>query len=117
TGTVLPEGRVLLFSGLDANGATTPTLEIYTVGAGWTSPVGAGWTPPLYPRMHVLPSGKLFYSGPGPVSRLFDPSILTWTTVANTNYGGNRTYGSSVLLPLTLANNYAAKVLIMGGGN
>jgi Domain of unknown function (DUF1929) len=117
TATLLPEGRVLLFSGLDANGATTPTLEIYTPGAGWSAPVGAGWTPPLYPRMYVLPNGKLFYSGPTVTSRLLDPSTLTWTTVANTNYANNRTYGSSVLLPLTLANHYAAKVLTMGGGN
>jgi len=92
-------------------------MEIYTPGAGWSGPVGAGWTPPLYPRLYVLPNGKLFYSGPTVTSRLLDPSTLTWTTVANTNYANNRTYGSSVLLPLTLANNYAAKVLTMGGGN
>jgi Domain of unknown function (DUF1929) len=116
TATLLPEGRVLLFSGLDANGATTPTLEIYTPGSGWTQGFGAGWTPPLYPRMHVLPNGKLFYSGPSITSRFFDPGVLTWTTVANTNYANSRTYGSSVLLPLTIANSYAAKVLIMGGG-
>jgi hypothetical protein len=117
TATLLPEGRVLLFSGLDANGVTTPTMEIYTPGAGWSAPVGAGWTPPLYPRMYVLPSGKLFYSGPTVISRLLDPSTLTWSSVANTNYANSRTYGSSVLLPLTLANNYAPKVLTMGGGN
>jgi hypothetical protein len=117
TATVLPEGRVLVFSGLDANGITTATTEIYTVGAGWSAAVGAGWTPPLYPRMHVLPNGKLFYSGPTVTSRLLDPAVLTWTTVANTNYANTRTYGSSVLLPLTPVNNYAAKVMIMGGGD
>jgi hypothetical protein len=117
TATLLPEGRVLLFSGLDVNGKTTSTLELYTVGAGWSGAVASGWTPPLYPRMHVLPNGKVFYSGPTITSRLLDPSTLTWTTVGNTNYGNTRLYGSSVLLPLTPANNYAARVLIMGGGN
>jgi hypothetical protein len=49
---------------------------------------------------------------------LFDPSTTTWTTgVAFTNYSGARTYGSSVLLPLTPANNYDPKIIIMGGNS
>ena len=35
--------------------------------------------------------------------------------VANTVYGENRGYGTSVLLPLTPANNYDPRVMIMGG--
>jgi len=58
TVTVLGDGRVLTFSGLDAQGNTRDDVEIYTVGSGWSSPVAAGWTPPLYPRMTLLPSGK-----------------------------------------------------------
>ena len=34
-----------------------------------------------------------------------------------TNYGGTRTYGSSVLFPLTPANGYKPEVMILGGGN
>jgi Domain of unknown function (DUF1929)/Legume lectin domain/Glyoxal oxidase N-terminus/PKD domain/Quinohemoprotein amine dehydrogenase, alpha subunit domain III len=118
TSTVLGDGRVLIFSGLDEQGATNSQTEIYTVGAGWAAPVTAPWTPPLYPRMHLLPSGKVFYSGSTTQSRTFDPSTNTWSHVlATTNYGGTRTYGSSVLLPLTVANNYAPKVMIFGGGN
>ncbi len=37
--------------------------------------------------------------------------------MATTNYGGNRTYGTSVLLPLTPANNYDPMITIMGGNN
>jgi hypothetical protein len=37
--------------------------------------------------------------------------------MASTNYGGTRTYGTSVLLPLTPANGYRPRVMIMGGGN
>jgi hypothetical protein len=118
TSTVLADGRVLVFSGLDELGATNPQTEIYTVGAGWAPPVVAPWTPPLYPRLHVLPNGKVFYSGSTTQSRLFDPIANTWSNViATTIYGGTRTYGSSVLLPLTPANNYAPKVIIFGGGN
>jgi len=118
TSTVLGDGRVLIFSGLDEHGATNSQTEIYTVGAGWAPAVTAPWTPPLYPRMHLLPNGKVFYSGSTTQSRTFDPSTNTWSHVlATTNYGGVRTYGSSVLLPLTPANNYAPKVVIFGGGN
>ena len=116
TVTLLSDGRVMTFSGQDENSDTNSTVEIYTVGSGWTSPVSAGWTPALYPRMHLLPNGKVFYSGPTSTSYYFNPSTQSWATVANTKLGGTRTYGSSVLLPLTPANNYDPKVLILGGG-
>jgi len=117
TTTVLGDGRVLTFSGLDENGNTNTTVEFYTAGTGWSSAFAAGWTPPLYPRLHLLPNGKVFYSGSTTQSRLFDPSARTWTNVATTRYSGTRTYGTSVLLPLTPANNYTPRVMIMGGGN
>jgi hypothetical protein len=68
--------------------------------------------------MHLLPDGKVFYSGSTAQSRLFDPVAKTWSgVIATTNYGGTRTYGTSVLLPLTPANNYRPVVMIMGGGS
>src|ERR1700688_2528004 len=118
TSTVLGDGRVLTFSGLDENGNTNAQTEIYKVGVGWSAPVAAPWTPPLYPRMHLLPNGKVFYSGWTTQSRTFDPSTNTWSgVIATTNYGSIRTYGTSVLLPLTPANGYAPKVMTFGGGN
>jgi hypothetical protein len=117
TTTVLGDGRIMTFSGLDEFGNTSKAVEIYTVGSGWSPQYIASWTPPLYPRMHLLPNGQVFYSGPGTTSALFDPATHSWTqSVATTNYGGSRTYGSSVLLPLTPANNYDPKVMILGGG-
>ena len=118
TVTTLGDGRIMAFSGLGETGATNDTVELYTVGAGWSQEYPAGWTPPLYPRMHLLPNGKVFYSGSGTSSALFDPSTTSWTlNVATTNYSGTRTYGSSVLLPLTPANNYDPKIMIMGGNS
>jgi hypothetical protein len=68
--------------------------------------------------MHLLPNGKLFYSGLSTQSRYFDPTTNSWSgVVATTVYGGQRTYGSSVLLPLTPANGYKPKVMIFGGGS
>jgi galactose oxidase-like protein/PKD domain-containing protein len=118
TVTNLSDGTLMTFSGLDETGSTNSTVEIYTVGLGWSTPYGSPFTPPLYPRMHLLPSGKVFYSGSTTSSRYFDPSAHTWSgVVANTNFSGTRTYGSSVLLPLTPANNYKPVIMIMGGGN
>jgi hypothetical protein len=114
----LGDGRVMAFSGLNETGGTNSAVEFYTVGSGWSTPYPANWTPDLYPRLHLLPNGKVFYSGAQTTSKLFDPATTTWNTnFAKTNYSGTRTYGTSVLLPLTPANNYDPQVIIMGGGN
>ena len=114
----LGDGRVMTFSGLNETGGTNTAVEFYTMGLGWSTQYSAPWTPDLYPRLHLLPNGKVFYSGAQTTSKVFDPSTTTWNTnVATTNYSGTRTYGTSVLLPLTPANNYDPKVIIMGGGN
>jgi Malectin domain/Domain of unknown function (DUF1929)/PKD domain len=116
--TELSDGRLLVFSGLTEIGGTNSEVEIYKVQSGWSSPFTASWVPPLYPRMHLLPNGNVFYSGWTTQSQYFFPASNTWSgTIATTNYAGNRTYGSSVLLPLTPANGYAPKVMIFGGGN
>jgi hypothetical protein len=116
--TTLGDGRVMTFSGLLETGGTNTTVEIYTVGSGWSPEYGASWTPPLYPRMHLLPNGKVFYSGSTTGSRYFDPSTNTWSgVVATTNFSGTRTYGTSVLLPLLPSNGYVPRVMIFGGGN
>ena len=108
----------MTFSGLNETGGTNTAVELYTVGSGWSAEEAAGWTPPLYPRMHLLPNGTVLYSGSGTGSRIFNPSTKTWSgVVATTNYAGTRTYGTSVLLPLTPANGYKPRVMIMGGGN
>src|SRR5438309_4410701 len=116
TVVTLGDGRVMTFSGLNETGGTNTAVEFYTVGSGWSQQYPASWTPDLYPRLHLLPSGKVFYSGAQTTSKLFDPSTTTWNTnVATTIYGSTRTYGTSVLLPLTPANNYDPQVIIMGG--
>ncbi len=118
TDTILGDGRLMTFSGLDELGNTNSQVEIYKVGVGWAAPSTAPWTPPLYPRMHLLPNGKVFYSGSSTQSQIFDPSNNTWSgVIATTKYSGTRTYGSSVMFPLTPANGYKPKVIIFGGGN
>jgi hypothetical protein len=118
TATVLGDGRVLSYSGLLETSGTNTTVEIYTPGTGWSPQYSGGWTPPLYPRLHLLPNGNVFYSGSGTGSRIYNTTNNTWSAVmATTNYPNSRTYGTSVLLPLTPANGYRPRVMIFGGGN
>jgi galactose oxidase-like protein/PKD domain-containing protein len=118
TVTTLGDGRVMTFSGLDETSATNTTVEIYTVGSGWSTAYSAGWTPPLYPRMHLLPNGNVLYTGSGTGSRVFNTTTNSWSgVIATTNYAGTRTYGTSVLLPLRASEGYRARVMILGGGN
>jgi uncharacterized membrane protein len=114
----LGDGSVMTFSGLKETGGTNHAVEFYSADSGWSAEYIAPWNPDLYPRLHLLPNGKVFYSGAQTTSKLFDLSTNTWnTSFATTNYSGLRTYGTSVLLPLTPNNNYDPKVIIMGGGN
>src|SRR6266436_2773623 len=92
TVTNLGDGTLMTFSGEDENGNTNTAVEFYTPGSGWSQQFPAGWTPPLYPRMHLLPNGKVFYSGSSTQSRLFDSSTKAWSNVATTKYSGTRRY-------------------------
>jgi hypothetical protein len=119
TTTLLSDGRVMTFSGQIGNANTNKTVEFYTpgsTGSPWSQPFTAPWTPPLYPRQHLLPNGNVFVSGPSATSWSFNPTNQLWTNVGNTMSGASRTYGSSVLLPLTPANNYDPRVMLFGGG-
>lgn len=131
TTTELGDGRVMVDSGWDQT-AMNSTVEIFTPGAGWSPEYPMNWNhdgvpsvPPFYMRQHLLPDGRVFYSGQDTDTKIFDPTVASttnsgWTHAAWTNYGrasgqGDRSYGTSVLLPLTPANNYDPRVMIMGG--
>jgi hypothetical protein len=131
TVTELNDGRMMTTSGLnDTDGNNNNTSEIWD-GQKWSAEIPGnpnisdfpGFQFPLYPRMHLLPTGHVFYSAPSSATVDFNPSSQTWTLVAWTIYpgqndpNGERTYGTSVLLPLTPQNNYSPKVMILGGDN
>jgi fibronectin type 3 domain-containing protein len=122
TATALGDGRIMTFSGLNLSGGTNNTVEIFDLrnaGTGWTSPTTAPFSPPLYPRMALLPGGKVFYTGHGSGTStsngwIFNPSTAQWTISAATTQ--DRTYGSTVILPL-LPPNYTPRVMSLGGGS
>ncbi len=127
----LSDGSLMTFSGITEENYSGPQpgddtgrgphnkdVEIYHIGTGWSPEYEAPWTPPLYPRMHLLPSGNVFYSGETTSSNLFNPFTQTWTlNIAQTTYTGQRAGGSSVMLPLRPESSYAARVMILGGNH
>jgi hypothetical protein len=118
TSTVLADGGTMTFSGLSETGSTNRAVEIYDVPSGWSPEFIAPWTPPLYPWPHLLPSGRVFVSGPNIDSHMLDPDTMTWSlNVARTNYTRKRTFGASVLLPLLPERSYQPRVMILGGDN
>jgi galactose oxidase-like protein len=86
------------------------------------------WSLPLYPRLHLLPDGTVFYGGAGQtwgqfgetadeatwgLQRVYDPAAGTWTTVGPTRYGV-RGGASSALLRLEPPYD-DAEILLAGG--
>ena len=80
TTTLLGDGRVMTFSGLDEFGATNKAVEFYTLELWLEFGIDRRVDTPLYPRMHLLPDGRVLYSGSGTGSRFFTPSNGTWST-------------------------------------
>jgi galactose oxidase-like protein/glyoxal oxidase-like protein/PKD domain-containing protein/Big-like domain-containing protein len=114
----LPDGRMATFSGWLEGGGTNNAVEIYTNPNGWSPENFAPFVPPLYPWLHLLPDGRVFQSGASIASQIFNPSTGQWqTNVATMNYPRDRTYGSSVLLPLSAADNWRPRIMVMGGDN
>jgi hypothetical protein len=111
----LNDGGTMVFGGLDEQYNTNSTVEIYDVGGGWSPPYQASFVPNWYPRLHLLGNGKVFMSGPNPQSHTFNPATGAWSVGPTTNYGDDRLYGPSVLLPLSIDDGYAPRVVIFGG--
>jgi len=122
TATALGDGRIMAMSGLTQSGGTSRTIEIYDLrnaGTGWGAPTAVPFSPPLYPRVALLPNGNVFYTGQGSGTAnangwMFNPATGSWTLSVATSI--DRTYGSSVLLPL-LPPSYTPRVMNFGGGS
>jgi hypothetical protein len=117
TGTVLGNGSVLVVSGLNNTNSNVNTTVQKFAGTAWTAAGTIFPGVPLYPRQHLLPNGKVFEDGANRNSKMYDPATQLWTDVATTIFPGNRDYGTSVLLPLSPANGYQPRVMILGGAN
>ena len=131
TTTELNDGRMMTTSGLnDTDGNNNNTSEIWD-GQKWSAEIAGNphipdfpeFQFPLYPRMHLLPTGHVFYSASSSATLDFDPSSQTWALVAWTIYPGQTTQTESEPTARRCCsrsrpqNNYSPKVMIMGGDN
>jgi plastocyanin len=124
----LPDGRILAASGSGASG-----IEIYDPTAGpsgtWTLMAGATRTfQELYPSLHLLPSGKIFYTrcgwqGADPVltgTAYLTPSLVgpptgTWSPLGQQQFY-DRQEGTAVIQIDTTVSPPNTRIWVIGGG-
>ncbi|MFL5355266.1 galactose oxidase-like domain-containing protein [Archangium sp.] len=111
TNTTLPNGDVMVLSG-EMNGTGDMNLlpqRFLAASSTWRNMTTAQFKLPYYPRMFVLPNGRLFYAGPQRGTRFMDTSGTgAWSTGPLSNFG-TRSYGPAVFLD--------GKVVLIGGGD
>jgi WD40 repeat protein len=122
---MLGDGRVIAVAGLTRRfpWAALRKIEIYSPGTGWQVLKGADRWMPLYPRLHLLPDGRIFYSGSYNTHYTFpfelkqfptsilDPDTGKWDGLGLPNQS-EREEGTTVLLPLH-PPDYRPRVLLI----
>ncbi len=119
----LPDGRILAFSGTGAN-----EVEVYEPAAdGWQFVAGATRTfPELYPSLHLLPSGEIFYSRAGWAGAdavqtqtgyltLTGLAAGTWTNLGQQQFW-DRQEGTAVIQIDATVSPPSTQVMVVGGG-
>lgn len=116
TNTILPNGDVLVLGGSVDSYAHKNTLpQVWELqNSSWRNLVNANQAGPIgidfYPRMFVLPDGRLYKAGPDRDTWFLNTSGSgQWTRGPDMNHPRERTYGSTVMLE-------PGKIMIIGGG-
>lgn len=131
TCVMLPNGKIAIFAGLSKlpPWVILPFNEIYSPEENkWECISGGTRFLPLYPRIHLLPNGELFYAGSYNTHLTFPFSlwgfkIATFSFIEKRwkelHYPEelHRQEGSTVLLPLLPEEKYVARVILIGGGD
>ncbi len=115
TNTALPSGDMLIVSGSIDENTKNLVPEIWEKASGTFVPLpidnadaAAAHGVDLYPRMFVLPDGRVFKAGPDQDTWFLNTETGDWTPGPAHNFG-LRTYGAAVM--------YApGKILVVGGG-
>lgn len=115
TNTALGDGSTLIFAGRDPDGGDNPNVERFVPAGGPNGEniveylEGSDKAMTWYPRMHLLPDGKVFRAGQEQNSYTFDPDTHAWEFIDANNFG-ERYWGTSVALPPEYE-----KIMIFGG--
>jgi hypothetical protein len=124
---MIPDGRVVTMAGLTKYlpWLFLNKIEVYS-NSGLRVLNGANRWLLLYPRLHLLPTGEIFYAGSFNTHYTFPFSVYAltsstlnvdtgkWTSVGNPN-NVNREEGTTVLLPLE-PPKYEPRLLLIAGG-
>jgi galactose oxidase len=116
TVVTLADGGVLVSFGSNAQGPNT-TQQVWKDGAWRDLSTASFINAPYYPRMHFVPDGRVFMSGPLRLTQFLDTSGKgQWTPFSNrVDPLVTKEYAPSVLYSETPED--AGKVLFIGGGN
>jgi len=119
----LADGRVMAFSGSGVS-----DVEVFDPATGnWTIVAGAARSfPELYPSLHVLPSGEIFYSRAGWAMAatgntntgslsLTGPTTGTWSDLGALQFN-DRQEGTAVIQVDTSVSPPTVRLLVIGGG-
>ncbi len=108
TAVTLPDGGVLVSFGSDENGDLNDTQQVWKDNQ-WRTIVNFN-APPLFPRMHVVGDGRVFMSGPLPMTQFLDTSGAgSWTPFTDRPSQQVQDYAPSVLYD-------DGKIFYAGGG-
>jgi hypothetical protein len=112
TNVGLGNGRTLVFGGLDKDGRRSTTVDEYNsrTNSMRRLPVTDRYPLGNYPRMHLMPDGRVLLSGWHQETAFFNPARHSWRRLGSSRHG-TRWQGVSALLP------GARGVLIAGGGD
>lgn len=132
----LPNGRVVSMLGSPAQAdvrKNNNTVEVFDPQTNtWTNQLSDVPTPtntevPTYPRLHLLPNGRVFSTTPfrgaagtnAPQCYTWDPQTKVWSVVcgppSDYEFDNWVRLTTSVLLPLRASENFKARVLTVGG--
>jgi hypothetical protein len=119
----LADGQVLAIQGHPSQSDTrhaNDTPERYLAGSNsWFLLTAQASNCPFYPRVHLLPSGEIFFCTPvNGASRRYEPVTGTFGAAITSPADGIYTGGwdaTSVLLPLLPGDNYTPRILFCGG--
>jgi hypothetical protein len=112
TNVGLGNGRTLIFGGLDKDGRRSTTVDEYNprTNSMRRLPVTDRYPLGNYPRMHLMPNGRVLLSGWHQETAVFNPARSSWRRMGSSRHG-TRWQGVSALLP------GGRRVLIVGGGD
>jgi hypothetical protein len=106
---LMANGEVVVLSGnVDNSYGANPLAQVRKTSGALRDLTGAQTLYPMYPRVHLAPNGKLFFSGPGVATFYVDTAGRGRSLLVGYSQAGFREFGASVMYD-------PGKVILIGG--